>query len=211
MTRNNFLCKLIIILVILLVALTAISAVDISSTYKVILPNTNLYEDADFNSDVLAVMPQNAIVTLDGDAFYEGEYYWQKVSYNSIIGYMLYGDLFESCDMENYTIEHGKARSLKIGEDINLYISNDTTSTIAYVLHDGEKLNIISNDIDYGNFELVEYEGENYFASKANVTTALSLNEEIALIIGLSALGIILVVVIIYTIKKRKKLYNSKL
>lgn len=211
MFKNKIAYKCFIIVVVLFIALTSVSANTAQYSNKIILPDTNLYINADINSEVVAVMPQNAVVTPDGDAFYVGEYSWQRIIYNTITGYVMSGDLYQSRDIENYTIEHGKARSAKMGEDINMYISNDINSTIACVIHDGEEFDIITTKIDYGDFELVEYNDNQYFALKANVTTSLSYNETIALIIGCSAAGVLIVLIITIILLKHKKLYKDSI
>ncbi len=116
----------------------------------------------------------------------------------------------------SFSAKHGlvrekraKARASKIGEDINLYISNDVASGVAQVVHDGEYLNIIITKIDYGEFHLVEYKGERCFALKTNVSELLSLNETLALIIGGAAAAVTVAIIIILIVVKNKKLYKE--
>lgn len=199
----------ILILVVILIASTLFVAANPVAKYKVILPNTNLYATTDINSEVIAVLPQNAVVLAQGESCQVGEFIWQKVEYNTIEGYVLTHDLYESKEVESYTIKRGKARSAKLGEDINLYISNDIESEIAVVCHDGENINIIMSQIDYGDFLPIEYKGSNYFALKSNVSTSLSLNEMIALIIGSAATVIAITIIIVFITMKNRKLYKE--
>jgi hypothetical protein len=200
--------RIFILLVVILAAILLSGASPISH-YKVILPNTNLYKSADINSEVVQTIPQNASVQLIDESFLVGEFSWQKISYNTIEGYVLSHDLYESKDAESYTIKKGKARSVTMGADVNLYISNDKNSEIALVIHDGENINIISTKVDYDEFVLVEYNGSNYFALNANVTTSLSLNETLAVIIACSAAALTIAIIIIFVTIKNKKLYKE--
>ncbi|NLL56427.1 MAG: SH3 domain-containing protein [Clostridiales bacterium] len=196
----------IIITVILAVILLCASA---PYNRKVILPNTNLYSETDINSEVLAKIPQNATVRLIDDSFQVGEFNWQKVSYNTMEGYVLSHDLYQSKGEDSFSITKAKVRSSKIGKDINLYVSHDSSSQVGAVVHDGEKLNIWSTEVDYGDFVMVEYKGNTYFALKSNVTTQLSLNQTLALIIGGSAVALGIILVIILVSAKNKKLYKK--
>lgn len=199
----------IFILIVVIFAAILLSASSPASYYKVILPNTNLYKSADINSEVVQSIPQNASVQLIEDSFLIGEFSWQKVSYNTIEGYVLSHDLYESKEAESYLIKRGKARSSVMGQDINLYISNDINSTVKAVIHDGENINIVNTKVDYAEFVLVEYNGSNYFALKSNVTTSLSLNQTLALIIGCSAAVLTILIIIIFVTLKNKKLYKE--
>lgn len=199
----------IFILVLTLLSATIFSASTPIYDYKVILPDTKLYLNADLSSEVIANLPQNAIVTMQGDSFAVGEFVWQKITYNTIEGYVLSHDLYESREIESYSIKRGKARSAKIGEDIMLYVSNDINSAVASVIHDGENIDIVITKIDYGDFVLIEYKSAKYFALKDNVSTALSLNETLALIIGGVALVIAIIIITIAISVKNRKLYKE--
>lgn len=199
----------IFILIVVLLASTIFSASTPIYNYKVILPDTKLYLSPDLSSEVIAKLPQNAVVTMQGESFAVGEFVWQKISYNTIEGYVLSHDLYESREIESYNIKRGKARSKRVGEDIKLYVSNDIESDIGNVIHDGENIDIVITKIDYGEFFLIEYKGGKYFALKENVSTALSLNQMLALIIGGSALVATLVIITIVISVKNRKLYKE--
>lgn len=190
---------------ILFIATLSIAASSAEYYYKAILPDTKIYKESDINSEIIAMIPQNAIVEAISEKFEKDGRVWQEVSYNSIKGFTLFNDLYKSREEESFTIKHGKACSVKMGENIKVYKSNDMNSEIVYVLHDGEKLDIIDNGIDYGVFNLINYKGGRYFVLKANVTTSLSYNQRIALIIGLSSVGAVIIFLVIYFIVKNKK------
>lgn len=200
--------KLIVCAIALILAMVFSASAPVFG-YKVVLPDTNLYRSADINSEVIAVMPQNAGVALVGESFAVGEVIWQKVVYNTIEGYVLAHDIYESREIDKFDVKRAKARASKIGEDINLYISNDVASGVAQVVHDGEYFNIIITKIDYGEFHLVEYKGERCFALKTNVSELLSLNETLALIIGGAAAAVTVAIIIILIVVKNKKLYKE--
>jgi uncharacterized protein YgiM (DUF1202 family) len=200
--------KIFILAVIIFIASLLCASTPIYG-YKAILPSTNLYLSSDINSEVVATIPQNASVTPIDKSFQVGEFNWQKVSYNTIEGYVLSHDLYESREAESYKIKKGKARSAEIGADINLYVSNDKGSGILGVIHDGEHINIVSTKVDYGEFVLIEYQGNTYFALNSNITTSLSLNQTLALIIGGSAALLAVVIIIIFITVKNKKVYKK--
>ena len=85
---------------------------------------------------------------------------------------------------------------------------SETVGVDKYV-HDGEKISVIDDGIDYGAFVLIEYDGERYFIYSDNVTTGLSYNQLIAVIIIAGVAGLIIVVSVVLMIIKRRKLLNS--
>lgn len=203
--KNNNICaacKAAVVAVIIFIAVISLGA---GYTHKVMLPDTGLYENYDFSSRILAVMPQNAVVTIRGESFTDSGYEWQKITYNNITGYVLASDLFQSKTIQDYSVTKAKARSSKMGLDIPLYGSNDASAEAILDIHDGAGINVMVSEVDYGEFYMVEYEGTEYFALKKNISFSLSYNESLALIIGGSALFAAAVAAVAVSAVKRKK------
>jgi len=173
--------------------------------YKAAWPNTHFYETASLESDVIAIIPQNAPVVKIDDAFLVDDDNWQKIEYNSQVGYVLASDIFCSKELKELTFNHARAKSTHLGDKINMYLSNSTDSEIVLTINDGEKMDILIEDVDYGEFYKVDYKGNKYFVDKDNVTTSLSSNQALALIIiGVTVLLSVIVAIAYFSLRKKK-------
>ncbi|NCA92639.1 hypothetical protein EOM82_05230 [bacterium] len=198
--------SIIICLIIVILAVCTSASTPTSSNYlfKTIHPNTSLYFDASLLSEVLIDIPQNAEVTVVGEPFYQGEILWQKVEYAPFSGYVLYNSIYKSIENEPYNVRIVKAVSKSMGQKISLYVAHDASSEKIEV-NDGTKLNLIITEVNYGDFQKVEYQSNTYYVLKDNITTGLSYNQLIAVILA-SALVVLLIAtsLIIIMIRKRK-------
>lgn len=175
-------------------------------TYKAILPDTPLYADSDLGADILIRIPQDAAVEIEGDPVMVGDVEWQRVSYTSLDGYVVKSALYRSLKNDSYDVVIAKASAQKMGEDIYLYDTHLEGAPVAATLNDGEKLRIIDNGIDYDGYLYVEYDGGYYFVRSEYVTTGLSYNETLAVIIAASFVGaVIIAAVIVFAVRKRKR------
>lgn len=199
---------IVLLLIILLPTLwLCLSASDFSgqNVYKIVLPDTELFAEPSFSGVVTAVMPQNAEITLIEESFLKDGFTWQKIEYNTIQGYALSSSLYLSKDKKEYTFVHARAKSDKIGEPVKLFISNSEDSEIALTINDGEKLDIIEDKVDYGDFYKIDYQDGKYFVKKANATTSLSTNQTLAIILIAITIAVTAASLTVYFIKRRKK------
>lgn len=173
--------------------------------YKTVLPDTPLYEKTDFSSKVLISVPHNAEVEIVGEAFFVGDVEWQKVKYTLYTGYMPASAVYRSLKNDVYDVIIAKAASVKMGDKIALYLTHDKETAPAVYLFDGEQIRIIDNGIDYGDFYMAEYDGAYYFVLKDNVTTGLSYNQLLALIISCSFVGVIIIAAVIIFVYRRRR------
>lgn len=197
---------IIVIIVAFCVICCAATPID-DRVYKTILPDTPLYKETDCESEILIKIPQNAVVEHEGDIIYIDSVGWRKISYTSFVGYVHADALYPSVANDNYTATTVKAISKVMGEDIKLFDSHTQNSQAVKTVHDGEKLRLIENGIDYGEFSLVEYESEFYFVHTSDITDGLSYNQLLAVAISSGFVGLLIIaVIVIIVVRKKKKL-----
>lgn len=197
-----------LIIAILSLCLSASTPALDSPIIKTIHPNTNLYATSSLESNVVIAIPQNVTVTTIGEPFYQGEILWQEVQYIMYNGYVLSNNLYVSLHNDVYNLRIVKATTAVMGHNINLYTSHDSTSDNIAVC-DGTKMNLVLDDIDYGAFSKVEYEGNIYYVLKSEVTEGLSFNQKIAVIIASVFCGLIIIALAITMIIKKRKIAKS--
>ena len=185
--------SIIICLIIVILAVCTSASTPDSDNYlfKTIHPNTSVYAEASLQSEVLIAIPQNAEVSVIGEPFYQGEILWQEVEYLPFKGYILYNSIYASRENERYNVKIVKAVSKAMGQKIPLFITHDIASD-KIEINDGTKIVLIITEVDYGDFEKVEYQGNTYYVFKDNITSGLGYNQLIAVII--SATLVVLVV-----------------
>jgi len=131
---------------------------------------------------------------------------WAKVQYGSYVGYVVQADLYEEKNPLSFSISTIKATSRIMGEEIKLYSANSTSSAVIAKVKDGTKLNLVTSEIDYGDFYEISYNNQRVFIEKKYATTGLTYNQKTALIIGaVTLVSIVLMFFIINYIYKSKK------
>ncbi len=140
---------------------------------------------------------------------------WVKIRYNSHYeGYVPYSYLYFTVDNDGYEeIYVAKATGQKSSDEIKLYKYYDEKSETDKILHDGQKVNVVvEEDASYGDFIKIIYEGEYYFVKKDNVTTGLTYNQKLALIIagGLIGGGLAVAFIVILLVKKKRASNKNK-
>lgn len=198
-----------LIIAILSLCLSASTPPLDQSVIRTIHPKTNLYTTASLQNNVVIILPQNAFVTLIGEPFYQSELLWQEINYEQYNGFVLYNNLYVSLRNDTYSMRIVKATSKAMGQEIALYVTHDITSEHITVC-DGTKLNLIVTDIDYGNFSKVEYLGNTYYVISTEITSGLSYNQTIAVIISSALCGAVLIAVFLTVIIKKSKLSKIK-
>lgn len=200
--------KVLFVILAIVVASFILCAADFddSFAYKAVLPNTPIYASADTSSSVVGTIPQNAIVKTVGDPITVDGITWQRISYTLLIGYVTSTALYKSYAIDDYNVLIAKVKASGMGKDVPIYSYFSESVGVDRYVHDGEKISVIDDGIEYGKFSLIEYDGERYFILSDNVTTGLSYNQLIAVIIIAGVAGLVIIVSIIIMLVRRRKL-----
>jgi len=207
MKKNTTIAITFAIITVITVFCTLCAAAPVNSyVYKTVLPDTPLYAETSSESEILIKIPQNAVVEIVGEKLLTGETEWQKVKYTAFTGYVRNDAVYRSVANDNYMVTPVTVVSEKMGEDIGLYDTHTSDAVAVKTVHDGEKVRLISNGIDYGDYALIEYEGDFYFIRSSDITDGLSYNQKLAVIIAGCFVGaLILVGIITIAVRKNKK------
>ncbi|MDY4655814.1 MAG: hypothetical protein SO386_06305 [Eubacteriales bacterium] len=207
MKKNTTIAITFAIITVITVFCTLCAAAPVNSyVYKTVLPDTPLYAETSSESEILIKIPQNAVVEIVGEKILTGETKWQKVKYTAFTGYVRNDAVYRSVANDNYMVTPVTVVSEKMGEDIGLYDTHTSDAVAVKTVHDGEKVRLISNGIDYGDYALIEYEGDFYFIRSSDITDGLSYNQKLAVIIAGCFVGaLILVGIITIAVRKNKK------
>ncbi|MCI5791589.1 MAG: hypothetical protein MR239_06880 [Clostridiales bacterium] len=207
MKKNTTIAITFAIITVITVFCTLCAAAPVNSyVYKTVLPDTPLYAETSSESEILIKIPQNAVVEIVGEKILTGETEWQKVKYTAFTGYVRNDAVYRSVANDNYMVTPVTVVSEKMGEDIGLYDTHTSDAVAVKTVHDGEKVRLISNGIDYGDYALIEYEGDFYFIRSSDITDGLSYNQKLAVIIAGCFVGaLILVGIITIAVRKNKK------
>lgn len=178
--------------------------------YYRILLDSPLYADPDFESEkILNGIKRNEPVEVIGEPISGGnEKEWVKIRYNEEYeGYIPYSYLYKSAGNEDYDLQVVKATGKSTSEEIYLYSYYDETSDVIAKLVDGEKLDLIIDGKTYGEFSKVVYEGKTCFVKTEKITTGLTYNQRLALIISAALItGLCFVgIAVVLFIRSKKK------
>lgn len=196
--------------IILLVIIVFVTLLTGAQTTKAIHPDTPIYAQADFDSDILFKIPRNAQVIVLEQPTTINNIDWIKVQYGSYYGYVNNADLYQTEEEVTYSLSYIKATSTKMGQPIIIYSANSIQSQVVDTVKDGAKLIKINSDVDYGNFYEIRYNDKRAFIEKSHATTSLTYNQKTALIIGSAALAVIIsMFVLIKFIKKSRRKSNN--
>ena len=208
--RRTVLRGIIVLLVVATVLPFAIlaSAAKPADSYKIIL-DTPLYAEADFSAEtVLESIPKNEPVEIIGEAIKDGENReWIKIKYNGYYeGYVPYGYLYKSSVYDQYDMQVAKATGNASSSKINVYRFFDENSEIVTTLSDGDRINVVLDNGEYGKFSKIVYGDSYLFVKTENVTTGLTYNQRLAVIIsGALILGLLIVGVVAVVIVHRRR------
>lgn len=171
---------------------------------KVMLPSTKLYSATDFESSVAVTLSINDEVTIKEEILVNGVM-WYKVDSHGVEGYLLASDVYSSYKNNSVSYLDAKIKTEKLGEKVNFYQTYSKNSEVVDVGYDGQNIKVVKNNVDYGEFSLVEYNGDYYFVLSNNTTTGLSYSQNLGLmIIGVVLFVLIIILGICIAIKKNK-------
>ena len=203
--KNRRVAIVVLAICLAVTLLCAAAPVGTQYTYKAVM-NFSLYETTDLTSAVLVSVPQNAIVELSGNPVVVDGKEWQKIVYSGLTGYTYLDNLYLSSKNDNFAFVVGKAKSVYMGQSIPLYSVHDEQAEPVRYMNDGENLRVVVDNVSYGAFAKIEYDGEYYFIRSENVTNGLSFNQTLALIIlGVVFVLTVVVVSVVVVLKRRKK------
>lgn len=172
----------------------------------ILLPNTPIYAEASLDAEVLHYCAQNEYVETKGEAFVgtDGRT-WQKVLYvNSVEGYVTFDALFFTGNATMENIKMLKVSPSKMGEKVGLY--KIVTEPPVLELSDGENVVLLNTAADYGEYSIVEYNGEQYFVKTCELTDSLTYNQKVAIIIAAAMIGLLVSFFAIIILYKKKKM-----
>ena len=180
---------------------------------KLIL-DTPLYSDASFDSELVSEkIQQNETVTLIGDSIYDvNGNRWQKISIFDKEGYVLYNYIYFTKETIDYDVTISKVTATEMGERINVYRSYDENSEIIGTLTDGQKVDVLvdySISFDYGEFTRIIYEDEVGFVKTVNITTGITYDQKLAIILLSSILGALIVTAIVILVIRKGKMHKK--
>lgn len=174
-----------------------------------ILVNTPLYQAPDFASEkVLDEIKQNEVVQCVEEevSVDENGREWVRITYSSKTGYVPKSYLYLSAGTEDSNFKVVKATGKSSSEKIKLYSYYQETSEVIGTVVDGEKLNLVSDGKTYGDFSKIVYDGKECYVKTENITTGLTYNQRLALIISVSLVcGLLLIGVISVIVFHKKK------
>lgn len=180
------------------------------------LIKTPLYSEASFSSEkIIPEIKQNETVEQIEQPISDGNgVKWVKIRYNSHYeGYVPYTYLYYTVGGDGYEVYVAKVTGKKTGDGIKLYKYYDEKSEAGKVLHDGQKVSVVlEKNTSYGEYLKVIYDGEYYFVKSENVTTGLTYNQKLALIIsgGLIGGGLAVAFTVIVLVRKKRASVKNK-
>ncbi len=172
----------------------------------ILLPDTPIYVEASLDAVVLHLCAQNENVVVVGESFVGADgRTWQKVSYiNSVEGYVTYDSLYFTGNASMENIKMVKVSPTQMGKKVGLY--KIVTEDPVLELSDGENVALLKTNVDYGDYSIVEYNGEQYFVKTSELTDSLTYDQKIAVIIAAAMVGLLISSVAIILLYKRKKM-----
>lgn len=202
------LCAVVVFCCIITSAFTPIT------TAKLIL-DTPLYSDASFDSELVSEkIQQNETITLVGDSIYDvSGNRWQKICIYDKEGYVLYNYIYFTKETIDYDVTIAKVTATEMGEKVNVYRSHYENSEIIGTLTDGQKVDVLvehSLSFDYGEFTRIIYEDEVGFIKTVNITTGITYDQKLAIILLSSVVGALIVTAIIILVIRKGKMHKKE-
>ncbi len=107
-----------------------------------------------------------------------------------------------------YTIFTAKAYGDRVGGHVNVYVLPSTDAEIKCTMLDGTKMTVAKSEYE-GYYEVVLEDGIG-FVKEENVTTSISYNERVALIIGIVACVTVILILLITYFRRNADYLKSK-
>ena len=108
----------------------------------------------------------------------------------------------------NYLIYTAKAYADKIGGHVEIYKSPKDGSEVLTTYLDGTRLAVMESEVD-GYHVVIMEEGNGYIKDE-NLTTTLSYNERVAIVIGLIAVITVALILLITYYRRNREYFKNK-
>lgn len=157
-------------------------------------------------TDVVSELTQNQEVTVFESKDIDGKTYF-KVSVNGITGYVNSDYLYATGSAKEYAVKSMQIKADKVGNDVKVYAAPSLDGKVIKEVSDGLEVDVIDTGSD---FYLVVFDGESGYVYKDNVTSGLSLNQTIALIVGVVTVATIIVILVLLYYRKNKEHFSAR-
>ena len=201
---KKFFVATLIVLLCVCAVLAGASAPANSTSAWILLPETPIYASTSLSAEVLHVCAQNEGVDVLGETAVDGKT-WIKVRYlNTIEGFVTEDALYYTSRTSLEKIKVVKISPVKMGAKVGLY--KIVTEDPVLELTDGENVYLLESAADYGDFSIIEYNGEQYFVKTNEITDSLTYNQKVAIIIAAALIGVVISFFTIIILYKKKKM-----
>ena len=201
--KKFFVATLIVLICACALFAGASAPANITSAW-ILLPETPIYASPSLDAEVLHVCAQNEGVVIIGEATENGKT-WKKVRYlNAVEGYVTEDALYYTSRSTLENIKVVKISPTKMGAKVGLY--KIVTEDPVLELSDGENVYLLESAADYGDFSIIEYNGEQYFVKTNEITDSLTYNQKVAIIIAAALIGVLISFFTIIILYKKKKM-----
>lgn len=108
----------------------------------------------------------------------------------------------------NYLIYTAKAYADKVGGHVEIYKAPETGSEVLTTYLDGTRLAVMESEVE-GYHVVIMEEGNGYIKDE-NLTTTLSYNERVAIVIGLIAVVTVGLIILITYFRRNREYFKNK-
>lgn len=157
-------------------------------------------------SDVVLELKQNQEVTVLESKEIDGKTYF-KVTVNDITGYVNGNYVYTTGGAKEYVVKSMQIKADKVGNDVKVYATPSRDGKVIKEVSDGLAVDVIDTGSD---FYLVVFDDSTGYVYKDNVTSGLSLNQTVALIVGVVTVATIIVILVLLYYRKNKEHFSAR-
>lgn len=157
-------------------------------------------------ADVALELKQNQEVVVLETKEIDGKTYF-KVTVNDITGYVNGNYIYTTGGAKEYVVKSMQIKADKVGNDVKVYATPSRDGKVIKEVSDGLSVDVIDTDTD---FYLVVFDDSTGYVYKDNVTSGLSLNQTIALIVGVVTVATIIVILVLLYYRKNKEHFSAR-
>ena len=198
----------ILTLIIMVISVSAVSGIAFAtSTDSYILhKDTPLYADQTL-STIACKLPQNQKVAVLEEITISGEEYF-KINVGDQTGYVSALYVYRTTSKDSEQIYRAKALSNKIGGSIDVYSEPREGAGVIRSYVDGSVLTVASSEVE-GYHVIIMEDGVGYVKDE-NITTSISYNERIAIVIAIICVVAVVLILVITYYKRNSNYFKSK-
>ena len=206
MKKIGLLGIIVLIVMIISTATVTVTAFATGSEFFVLHDGVNLYADETLTSVAKELVQNDAVEVLEELNAGGSEVY--KVNVDGEVGYVYAKYVYATTHKANYQLYTAKAYGNKIGDSINVYATPSSQSEIVRSYLDGTRLTVSTSEVEGYSIVVME-DGIGYVKSE-NLTTSISYNERIALVIALICLVTIILILLITYYRRNVEYFKNK-